>query len=160
MAIYLHYEGMTGDVTEEGHKDWIQCATIGFSASRDAETNLGQGGQRQGAEVAISDLTLTKPMDAASPHLFVASLVGFGKKAKIHITRTGQTQQTNYLEVTLEKACVTNYSIRSDGVGHQETLTLNFLKVELKYLPVKEDGSPGEPIPVSFDIAKGEAGDS
>src|SRR5436190_23141075 len=121
MAIYMNYEGITGDVTEEDHKDWIVCNSFAISANRGAETKLGAGGQRQGSEVAISDITLTKRMDAASSHLFTASVVGFGKKAQIHITRTGETQQTNYLEMVLDKACVTNYTVGSDGENQTES---------------------------------------
>jgi type VI secretion system secreted protein Hcp len=158
MAIYMNYDGIKGDVTEAGHEEWIRCSSLSFSALREAETGHGQASQRQGSDVSISDITLTKPMCAGSPHLFTASVVGFGKKVQIHITKTGESQQTNYLEMTLENCCVTNYGIVSDGVSHSETLTLNFLKISMTHKAVKEDGSAGGNNTVSFDIAKGEAG--
>src|SRR5436305_103474 len=131
MAIYLQYEGMEGDSTEEAHPKWIRCTSLGFAAFREATAKLGQGGNRQGGNVDMGDIALTLPMNPGSPHLFVASLVGGGKKAKIHITRSGSGQQTNYLEIELENACVTGYSIGSDGMRHEESITLNSLKVEM-----------------------------
>jgi type VI secretion system secreted protein Hcp len=157
MAIFMNYEGMTGSASEKNHKDWIECSSMSFSAFRDATTALGQGGNRQGKNVSIGDITLTKRMCAASPHLFMASVLGGGKKVKFHITRSATTGQTNYLEVSLEHCCVTNYAVNSDGASHTEVLTLNFLKLELKFIPVKEDGSPGTPMPVNFNVATGAA---
>jgi len=158
MAIYMNYEGIKGDVSEEDHKEWIPVGSISFAASREANTEVGKGDERQGTQVSVNDISIIKPMDAASPHLFTQSVVGLGKKVKIHITRSGETQQTNYLEIELEKCCVTRYGISTDGVRHNESMTLNFLKISFRYIPVKEDGSPGTAIPVNFNIATGEAG--
>ena len=158
MAIYMDYDGIKGDVSEENHKEWIPLSSISFSASREAGTAVGKGEERQGTQVTINDISIIKPMDAASPHLFTQSVVGLGKEVKIHITRTGEKEQTNYLEITLDKCCVTRYGINTDGVRHTESLTLNFLKISFGYIPVKEDGSPGDRIPVNFDIATGVAG--
>src|SRR2546423_7050333 len=99
MAIYMQYEGIKGDVTEAGHDGWIECNSMSLSAFREANTKLGQSSQRQGGQVALSDLTLTKPMCMGSPYLFQASVVGLAKKVTIHVTRTGETDQVNYLEM-------------------------------------------------------------
>jgi type VI secretion system secreted protein Hcp len=156
MAIYMQYEGIKGDVTEEAHKDWIELQSISLSAFREAQTDSGQGSQRQGGNVSVSDLTLTKSMCMGSPHLFVAGTAGLPRKVTIHVTRTGEGEQTNYLEVVLDKAFVNNHSTSSDGANHMETITLNFLEIDMKYTPVKPDGKPGEPIPVSFKVPTGE----
>jgi type VI secretion system secreted protein Hcp len=156
MAIYMQYDGIKGDTTEDGHKEWIKCDSASFCAFREAKTKLGHGGSRQGTNVSIADIAVTKPMCSASPHLFVESLVGLGKKVKIHITRTGAGEQINYLEAVLDKCCVTNYGITSDGVRHSESFSLNFLTIELKCTPVKPDGTPGTPVPVAFSIPTGE----
>jgi type VI secretion system secreted protein Hcp len=155
MAIFMQYEGMTGSASEKNHKDWIECSSISFSAFREAQTALGQGGNRQGKNVSIGDITITKRMCAASPHLFTASVLGGGKKVKLHVTRSSATGQTNYLEVALEHCCVTNYAVNSDGASHTEVLTLNFLTLEMKYIPVKQDGSAGTPMPVHFNVGTG-----
>jgi type VI secretion system secreted protein Hcp len=158
VSIFMKYDGITGDATEDGHKDWIKVNSASFSAYREAQTNVGQGGSRQGKNVTLSEITITKRMDAASSQLFLQSVVGLGKTVNLHITRTGDGQQTNYMETVLSNCCVTNYGIQSDGVAHSEVLTLNFLKMEMKYIPVKSDGTPGTPMPMSFDIPTGAVG--
>jgi type VI secretion system secreted protein Hcp len=157
MAIYLKYEGITGDATEESHVNWIQCNWMGFGASRPALAGTGAGSQRQGGTVAIGEFHVRKRFDAASPHLFLASVCGFGKKVTLHVTRTGEASGVNYLEVVLDKTCVTSYELQTDGKDHWEKLSLNFLTIEMKYLPVNVDNKPGQPIPVGFDVATGVA---
>jgi type VI secretion system Hcp family effector len=155
MAIFLQYGDVKGDCEEENHKQWCLCDSIHLSAHRAAHTHLGKGTERQGTEVSIGDISISKPMDAASPYLFQASLGGFGKTAKINITRTGETGEIKHLEITLEKACVTRYEINTEGQNHSELLTLNFLKIGMAHTPVNQDGSPGTRNPIGFDIAKG-----
>jgi type VI secretion system secreted protein Hcp len=153
MAIYLEYPGIKGNASEHAHKDWIECESISLGAGRWANDEVGQGSQTQGTHVEVGDVTLTKPMCMASPHLFLASVVGWSvKEVKIHITRTGKSDQSNYLEMTLHNCCVTGHSTTSDKDLHTETLTLNFTKIEMKYHPVKPTLETAGGIPVSFDI--------
>ena len=135
-----------------------RCIAASQVAVREAQTTVGQGGNRQGSHVSVSDITISKPMEAASPHLWLSSLTSLAKKVRIHITRTGEDKSLNFLEMVLEKCFLSNYSINSDGDNHTEMLTLNFLKLELKYIPVNEDGGAGTPIPVSFSALTGEVG--
>jgi type VI secretion system secreted protein Hcp len=158
MAIYLEFPGIKGDITESHHKDWIECESISFGASRWADDVVGQGCQTQGTHVEIGDITLTKPMCMASPHLYQASLVGWSvKKAQIHITRSGKSDQAKYLEIELHNCCVTGHNTTSDGVEHNESLTLNFTKIEMKCHPVKTTLEAAGGIPASFDIPSGTA---
>jgi type VI secretion system secreted protein Hcp len=153
MAIYLKFPKITGNVSELHHKGWMACQSIDFAANRQATTKMGQGKQRQGSVVSLSEISLKKQMCPGSPHLFTASVGGEGEKVEIHLTR-GVTHGTHkYLEVTLHDCCVTKYELSTDGVHYFEEISLNFLKIELKFIPVKEDGKPGDAIPVHFDIA-------
>jgi type VI secretion system secreted protein Hcp len=155
MAIFMKFDGIEGDATDEKHKNWIPLNSVSFASNREARTAIGAADQRQGTNVSISDVTVSKPMDLASPKLFLASVVGFGKKVTIDISRSGETEGENYLQLILDKACVTSYSIQSDGKQHTESLTLNFLKVTKRYWPAEGDNTVGAAIPVCFDIAEG-----
>jgi type VI secretion system secreted protein Hcp len=152
----MFVEGIDGAVEESNHPQWIECNSMSFSAVREAETTVGQGGNRQGRHVSVSDITVTKPMEASSPHLWLSSLTSLGKKVRLHITRTGEDKSLNFLEMTLDKVFFSNYSLSSDQDNHTESVSLNFLKMELKYIPVDKDGKAGTPIPVSFDALTGE----
>jgi type VI protein secretion system component Hcp len=157
MGIFMKYEGMQGNATEENHPgpDWISCNSLSFSAFRDAQAKMGQGGSRQGKPVEIGDFTFTKEMDPASPNLYLGSLFSKAKKVTIHITRGGEGA-TNCLELELGQCCVTNYSISSDGNTHSEVVSINALELGMKYTPINPDRSPGTPIPMSFSVPTGE----
>jgi len=152
----MQYEGIDGDVTEKGHDKWILCHGMSFDASRPAQTEVGRAGERQGTGVSINDISISKPQDKASPHLFTESLQGLGKKVILHITRSGAGKPMNHLEITLGNCIITSFASSSQGdEAPTESLSLNFEQVELAYTPVKPDGSPGARIPVGFDIALG-----
>jgi type VI secretion system secreted protein Hcp len=154
----MKYDGMTGSATESNHPEWIACNSLSFAAFRDADTKPGHGGNRQSKPVSIGDVTLTMPLSAASPDLFKASLNAEGKKVLIHVTPGGLGKAHNCLEMTLENCMVSNYTVNTNGVAHTETVYLNFLNLEMKYIPISEDGSPGTPVPVKFKIPTGETG--
>jgi type VI secretion system secreted protein Hcp len=157
MAIFLQYGDIKGDATESEHKEWSVCDGFAFSTSRHVVTHLGKATEREGKEVAITDLTINKPVDAASPYLYQASFGGFGKTAKLNITRTSEDGEIKYLEILLEKACVTAYSLSTEGTNHLESLSLNFMKIGITYTPVLEEGTADAPLPVGFDIAEGKS---
>jgi type VI secretion system secreted protein Hcp len=154
----MFVEGIDGAVEESNHPKWIECDSMSFSAVREAHTTVGQGGNRQGRHVSVSDVTVTKPMDPGSPHLWLSSLASLAKKVRLHITRTGEDKSLNFMEMVLDKCLISNYSINSNGDSHSEKITLNFLKMELKYIPVDAEGTAGTAVPVSFDALTGEAG--
>jgi type VI secretion system secreted protein Hcp len=153
----MHYAGIKGDVSEPHHKEWLKLDSASFHAVREALNDEGQGEQRQGGSVTISDLTVTKPMCHGSADLFLASVVGFSKEVKIHFTRTGHTGQVKYLEIVLHNCCVTNYSLSSTGTRHEESLSLNFTKIVLTHHGQKEDLSEGTGKSEGFDIPSGKA---
>jgi type VI secretion system secreted protein Hcp len=157
MAIFLKLGEINGDVTEDTHKTWSVCDSFGFGTRRHIVTHLGKGSDREGKEVDITDLSIVKPVDAASPFLYQESFGGFGLTAKIDITRTGGDGEIKYLSIILEKACVTHYSLNTEGTIHTESLTLNFMKICITYTPVLEDGTPDTALPCGFDIATGKS---
>jgi type VI secretion system secreted protein Hcp len=150
MALYLQYEGAKGDASDADHKEWIQCDSLSFSAHRPAGTTMGASSQRQGQAVSIGEVSLSKKMDAASPFLFKASVLGNAKKATIHATRPGDKGQAKYLEIVLHDTFVTNHQTMTDGVTHNELLSLNFSKIDMKFIAVDANGKE-KPMPVSYD---------
>ena len=149
--IYLKFgnPAIKGESQDKDHAGWIKLNSVSFSAHRDTDTHLGQAAQRQGGTVALGEITITKPCCAASPHLFTASVVGPGKKVEIDVTGN---ERPNYVEFVLEDCCVTSYGVSSNGVSHVETVSLNFLKMEMT-----QKNDKGTPNKVGFSIPKGVA---
>ena len=152
MAIYLEYEGVPGEVTEEGHKGWIEIHSFQWGVGRGISTPVGSASKRESSSPSVSEVVLSKATCKASAKLFNEATVGQAKKAVIEFTETGPSQQEVYLRFELTNALISGYSLSSGGDRPSESLSLNFTKVEMKYTPYDDKHKAGSPIPAGYDL--------
>ncbi|MBF0332323.1 MAG: type VI secretion system tube protein Hcp [Alphaproteobacteria bacterium] len=158
MAIYLQLDKVPGDSTHEKHKDWITIDRLEWGTSRSISTAAGSAANREASEPQVREVLLTKKMDCSSPKLFVESCTGNqGKAATIHLVMTGSPGET-YSEIKLTNALVSSYVIVSDGGPPVERITLNFTKVEVKYIPFDDAHRPKSPIVTFYDLSTTKSG--
>jgi type VI secretion system secreted protein Hcp len=158
MAIYLKYEGIDGEATEHGHKKWIEISSFQFGIGRSIHTRTGASQSREHSEPTVSEVTISKHLDHASPKLFVESCTGSkGKKVEIDIVTTGQESEIP-VHYTLEHTLISNYHVSTGGDKPMESLSLNFTKLEMKYTPYTEDHKAGSPVAVHYDIKTTKSG--
>jgi type VI secretion system secreted protein Hcp len=158
MAIYAKYDTVDGTATHKGHEKWLTINTIAWGAGRAITLTPGSTQSREGSTPSVSEVTMTKSMDGASPKLFsfCCGLDAKGKTVKIEFVRTGSPGDT-YLVYTLTDAMVSGYSVNSSGDTPEESLSLNFTKIEMKYIPSGEANDAGSPVIASYDATTGEA---
>lgn len=155
MAIYLHIDGLEGDVTAAGHEGWIECQSLDFGVGRSISTPTGSSQERESSAPSLSDVTLVKSMDKCTPKLFELACVGTSKLAKIDLVQTGDQLDT-YMSYTLTDCLVSTHATSAAGEGKpSEQLGLNFTKVEMKYTPYDNKHQPGSPIPAGYDVSLG-----
>jgi type VI secretion system secreted protein Hcp len=158
MAIYLKYEGIKGEATQENHKQWIDISSMQFGIGRGISTPSGSTANREASEPSVSEVTVTKTMDNSSPYLFTESATGAaGKKVEIHLVSTGSPGNT-YAEYTLTNALISGYSVSTGGDRPSESLSINFTKIEYKFIPFDDKNKAGTPIPVSYDLSTTKSG--
>ncbi len=158
MAIYIKYDGIDGEVTQDDHKKWIEVHSFQFGVGRGISTPTGNAANRESSHASVSEVVVTKVMDSASPKLFTESAAGKdGKKVEIHFVSTGDPGLT-YAQYTLEDTLISGYSVSSGGERPQESISLNFTKVEFKMTPHDDKNAPGTPITVSYDLATAKSG--
>jgi len=155
MAIYMQIDGIKGDVTAAGHEGWIDCHSLQWGVGRGIHTPTGSSQERESSAPSISEVSVTKSMDASSPAIFSEACVGISKPAVIHLVKTG-TQLETYMEYTLTNCLISGYSVSSGGDKPSESLSFNFTKLEMKYTPYDNEHNPGDPIPAGYDISLGE----
>lgn len=158
MAIYLNYDGLAikGDVTEEGHTDWIELSSCQYALSRAISSTTGASADRETSAPSISEVTITKNVDASTVDLVTEALQGEGKTAIIDFTKTDKGKLQVFKTLTLTDTMISSYSSSSDGNGNlQESVTLNFTQFELKYTPMKSGGAAGSPKTVTYSTLKG-----
>ena len=85
MAIYLHVEGLEGDVTAAGHEGWIECESFQWGVGRGITTPTGSSQERESTAPSVSEVTVVKNMDKCTPKLFEQSCVGTSKLVKIDL---------------------------------------------------------------------------
>jgi type VI secretion system secreted protein Hcp len=143
-----------GDATEKKHVKWIKASSLEFAAGRTVTTRTGRAADREAGTGHVGELTLTKEMDSASMHLFKAACVGNGERMEIHLTRAGSLDDKSevvYLKYILENTLLTSYSFNSSGGKPSETLTLNFTKITMTYVPQDPAAAEASPVTVMFN---------
>ena len=161
MPIYMHYEGIKGAVTAVGFEEWIELDTCSLGVTRSIAG--GARGNRESSTPSFSDISCSKPQDAASTGLFTASLYGEGKTVNIAFTKTstdGKSQQ-KFLELTLSNTLISAYSTSGTGgdASQQphEMIMLNFTKIEWKHTETDVKNKAAKPAIATWDLASGKA---
>ena len=153
MAIYMKYDGIDGDATHEEHDKWITVESLNWGVGRAISTAVGSTMNREASEPSVAEVSISKQMDTSSVYLFQESCTGqVGKEVKIHLVSTGSPGQT-YLEYILQDTLVSGYSVSSGGDRPSESVTLNFNKVMMKYIPLASNNESGSPVTKGYDLA-------
>jgi len=158
MAIYVKIGDIKGNVSAAGHEDWIECDSLQFGVGRAIPMMVGMQTNREASHPSLSEVTLSKTMDDASPYLFQESVVGEAKEIQIHVTKTGADQLESIVEYTLTSSLVSSYSVSSGGDRPSESLSLAYTKIEMKYVVWDENHTQASQVPVSYDLGTAKAG--
>lgn len=153
MAIYLKFDGIDGDATHEDHKKWIDVLSVSWGVGRAISTPSGSTDNREASEPSVSEISIVKMFDTASPKLFTQSCTGNeGKEVKIDLVSTGSPGVT-YCTYTLTNALISSYSVSTSGDRPTESISISFTKLEFKLTPYGADNKAGTPVTVSYDLA-------
>ncbi|MDT7949889.1 MAG: type VI secretion system tube protein Hcp [Acetobacteraceae bacterium] len=155
MPIYMNYnEGaLKGDVTETGHKEWIEVNSFQWGVGRGISSPTGGSADRESSAPSISEIVVTKPQDISSVGLLTEAYQGDGVKVQLDFCRTNKDQMQVYLTIELENVMISGYSVSSGGDRPQESISLNFTKITYKGTQMKPDGSGAGPANISYDLA-------
>ena len=134
MAIYMNFNNNTpgGNVTATNYENWIEVDTFQFGVGRAVTMEAGAMANREATRPSISEVTVTKQLDAASGGLFKQSVTGdAGVVVQIHVVQTGAATVEKYATYTLEECIIASYNITaSAGAAPVETISLSFAKIE------------------------------
>ena len=89
MAIYMKFASINGAVTTEGYQKWIELDSFHWGVGRSLGTAARGHLSREHSEPTLSEITVTKRTDAASPKLFLDAVAGMlDNKVEIDFTTT------------------------------------------------------------------------
>jgi len=162
MAIYMKYAGIDGDVTEEGHKKWIECGSAQFGVGRAiGGTASGAARGREASLCNVSEITISKPSDAASQDLMREAMIGAipGKTVKFEFVTTGRGDKAEtYTTFELEQCMISGFSLSTGGDRPMESLSLNFTKITYNMSAGSETGELDQAKRGYFDLALAKGG--
>jgi type VI secretion system secreted protein Hcp len=154
MALYMKYGDVKGAVTTDGFKDWIELNSFQWGASRHIGTAARGATTREHSEPSISEVTVTKLSDVASPKLFLDSVAGkLDSKVTIKFTTTTKGKVETFLTYELENTGLSHYSLSSGGEAPMESLALNFTKITETFTG-HDPGISGSPETVGYDLSQ------
>ena len=153
MPIYMKYDGIEGDTTEEGHKKWIEVSSFQWGVGRGIASPVGGSLDRESSAPSVSEITITKAQDTATIKLIDASFQGEGKTVNIDFCKTDKGKLEVYLTYTLTNTMISGYSISSGGDRPSESLSLNFTKVEVKINQNDATGAGADSSNVTYDMS-------
>jgi type VI secretion system secreted protein Hcp len=155
MPIYMNYNNLSvkGDVTEEGHKEWIELSSFQFGVGRGIGSPTGGAHDRESSAPSVSEITVSKQQDSSTGKILTEALQGEGVTVVIDFVKTSQGKLEKYMSFKLENTMISGWSMNSGGDRPSESLSLNFTKFECDPTTIDASGKISNADPVTYDIA-------
>jgi len=153
---FLKIESIPGESLDAKHKDWIEVESFSFGLKSGATSGGGTG------KASFQDISFRKNIDKASPILMLKCCTGEHiPEAILEYTKpVGANQnQVTYLTIKMDDILISSYSFNGSGGGAGGTtlpvdsLSLNFTKIEMTYIPYDAAGVPGQPVTAVCDLS-------
>jgi type VI secretion system secreted protein Hcp len=153
MAVFLKIPGINGGATEKKHEGWVKVDSLQFGVGRSISAQVGSVSSREAGMPNVSEVHVTKPMDAASIELFGWSVSKYdAKKVVVDVVSTGRDDP--FTTYTLDNAVISGYSVSAAGDQMPtEAISFNFSKIEERFVPIGADMKPGSPVNKGYDLA-------
>lgn len=159
MAIFIKYGTLAGEATAEGYKDWMEVNSLQWGLGRGISAGVGGGSKREASAPSVSEITVTKTMDAISPLILKEVIGGDAKEVKMHLTQTDASgKHIAYQTYILENTLVSGYSISSGGDRPSESISMNFTKFTSEYLKIDDKFKSTTTGKVIYNIAEAKSG--
>jgi type VI secretion system secreted protein Hcp len=135
--MFLKIEGVDGESTNAGHKDWIDIQSWSWGVSPPSTSGVGSG---LATGRLVGHVTVVKRIDKATPLLFKRCSDGTVLAlATVELARPGGP---TYLKYELKEVLVSSIAhgdVDGDGVP-EETITLDFTATKLTYTQLDASG--------------------
>jgi type VI secretion system secreted protein Hcp len=146
--MFLKIDGIEGESVDAKHKGEIEVLawSWGESKTTPVQTNGGSAGGK--ALACITDLVVTKYVDAATPKLITDTVLNTNiSSAKLSIRKAGE-KPFEYFTITMDRVSIASYSTGgSNGEDRMtENIGLHFNSAQGEYIPQDPTGQPGKPI--------------
>ncbi|PCH59814.1 MAG: hypothetical protein COC05_05965 [Gammaproteobacteria bacterium] len=157
MSIFVKYDGIIGQVSDAGHKGWMNMHQLRWSLGRLITSAPSTRGDRESSNTEATDVMMTRLVDDATPALFAEACCGKGKDVEIHLTKTGKGDGAEvYMAYRLKNCLISKYAV-SCSARHKnrptELIKISFTHIEVRYTSFDDKGIPITSASKGFDMA-------
>lgn len=161
MSIYLHIDGVQGNVTTQDYNDWIECMDCCFDGiTNTVSQHIGSDMDRVIHYPKFGEISIHKALDKSSIALFeYAHNRHTIPTVDIHYTTSGNPIFT-FSKMSLKNVIISHYSeLNSDALYNkpQEHIVLSYTAIEKTYIPRNSDNIAESPIVSGYDLSQGQA---
>lgn len=139
-GMFMKVSDIKGDTVDKTHQGQIDITSFQWGLGRAVSTD----GQSSGC-ASISEATVTKSLDSATPRLISNALLGKVSNT-IEIAWSVDGTTGDYLKLIMTNAQFSGYSVSSGGDKPSETLSIHFENMRGEYRPIDKKGNLGSPI--------------
>lgn len=156
LDIFLKLGDIKGDSVDARHRDAIVVLSWDWGIAQTAAP-VGGGGAGGGAAVGRTDfrrLRFAHRIDVASPLIMLACASGRRLREATLTVRKPGASAFEFLIVKLSDVSVTSVesAVNEEEGELYELVALDFMKVDLQYIPQSAAGGPGTPVRFGWDI--------
>jgi len=148
--MFLKIDGIVGESTDKQHAGEMDVLAWSWGES----TGTARTRHGVGPVSCITDLSLTKFVDSASPALIMDGMTGKISQTAVLTVRKAGERPVEYFTLTMKNVTISSY--QTGGYGGEDRLTenivLHFSSLHGEYHPQKPDGTQGPAI--TFDITE------
>jgi len=150
--IYLKLDNIPGSATDKGFENQIVVKSFGWAGGVPITGGVGNMANRAAGKASLADITLEKPLDAASHELLKHMLKGkVIAKGVFTFVAANNNESEKYLEVTLENIIISSLNQHSTGESPTESVSLNYSKIEFNH-QLRDEKGTAQPKRVSYDL--------
>jgi type VI secretion system secreted protein Hcp len=135
---FLDLGDIKGESIDEKHKDQIKVESFSWGGSQHT-TVAGSGGSGAG-KVSLSDFSIMKVMDKATPKLLTAMCAGTHiAKGTLYASKAG-SKGDEYLKVEFDELFVTSLQLSASSEVPMESVSFSYNKASMTYKVQDETG--------------------
>jgi type VI secretion system secreted protein Hcp len=135
---FLKIDTVPGESQDDKHKDWIEVLSYSFGASQPSSGSRSSGGAATGERVNISDFSIVKALDKASPLIFKNTCNGTHIGSVILELCRATGDKAKYMEYKMTDVLVSSVRPGGSAQGGEalplEEVSFNAGKIELTYV--------------------------
>lgn len=149
---FLKVDGANGESTQQGHKDEIKIHSFSWGASQHTSVS-GSGGSGAG-KASLSDISVMKDLDKASPEMFKMLLTGkhIATATLTAQKATGDTTGAPFLTITFGEVFVTSQQISGSSEIPSESVSFSYNTIKFDYSTQGEGGTLTSTGAISYNV--------